>query len=153
MFLFLVLFWIILNGKITSEILIIGFIIAALCLMFANRFLNYRLSTEKKFWRNAGLIVEYIWVLLIEIIKANIVVLKILFTKRKKIHPVIVRFDAPLEKEFFQVVLADSITLTPGTITVRLNENGYEVHCLDESLARGLNTSIFVEILKKMEEQ
>ena len=96
---------------------------------------------------------KYIVVLLVEIIKANLIVLKILLTKGRKIHPVIVHFDSPLKKEFYQVVLADSITLTPGTITVRLNEDGYEVHCLDESLAKGLDSSIFVDILKKMEEQ
>jgi multicomponent Na+:H+ antiporter subunit E len=78
--------------------------------------------------------------------------LGILFTKGRKIHPVIVRFDSPLKKEFLQVVLADSITLTPGTITIRLNENGYEVHCLDESMAKGLNDSIFVKMLKKWED-
>ena len=153
MFIFLLLFWIILNGKITVEILVFGLLIATFFSLFANKILNYKLSTEKKFWRNLVLIIEYIIVLLIEIIKANLIVLKMLLTKGHKIHPVLVRFDAPLEKEFLKVVLADSITLTPGTITVRLNENGYEVHCLDESLAKGLNSSVFVEILKKMEEK
>jgi len=153
MFVFLLLFWIILNGKITVEILCFGLAIATMFSIFANKFLNYNMTTEKKFWRNLGLIIKYIFILLVEIVKANLVVLKILFTKGRNTNPVIVHFDSPLEKEFFKVVLADSITLTPGTITVRLNENGYEVHCLDESLAKGLDSSIFVKILKKMEGQ
>ena len=153
MFIFILLFWIILNGKITVEILAIGLVISALIMLFANKFLNYKISTEKKFWRNIGFAAEYLVVLLWEIIKANVVVLKILLTKGRKINPVIVHFDSPLKKEFLQVVLANSITLTPGTITVRMNENGYEVHCLDESLAEGLNSGVFVKMLKKMEEK
>lgn len=153
MFLFLLLFWIILNGKITAEIVLIGLVIAAVFWAFANKFLDYKMSTEKKFWKNLMLIVEYIIVLLVEIVKANLVLLKILLTPGRKAHPILVHFDSPLKKEFLKVVLADSITLTPGTITVRLNENGYVVHCLDESLAEGLDTSVFVRLLKKMEEQ
>lgn len=152
MFLFLLLFWIILNGKITVEILLIGLIIAAVFSVFANKFLNYKMSTEKKFWKNLILILEYIVVLLVEIVKANLVVLKILLTPGRKVHPVLVHFESPLKKEISKVVLADSITLTPGTITVRLNEEGYTVHCLDKSMADGLDKSVFVRILKKMEE-
>ena len=61
-------------------------------------------------------------------------------------------FDAPLKSHLLQVILADSITLTPGTITVRLYEEKFEVHCLDESMAEGLNDSVFVKMLKKWEE-
>mgnify|MGYP003293873687 FL=1 len=60
-------------------------------------------------------------------------------------------FDTPLKSHFLQVILADSITLTPGTITVRLNEEKFEVHCLDESMAKGIDDSIFVKMLKKWE--
>lgn len=153
MFLFLLLFWIILNGKITVEIMVIGLVIAAVFLMFANKCLGYKMSTEKKFWRNLVLIIEYLIVLIIEIVKANLVVLKMLLTPGRKTKPVLVHFESPLKKEFLKVVLADSITLTPGTITVQLNEDGYTVHCLDESLAEGMDTSVFVKLLKKMEEQ
>lgn len=153
MFFFLLLFWIILNGKITGEILLTGVIMAAFFAWFANRFLNYKMETEKKLWKNAGLLLEYLAFLIVEIVKANLTVLKILLTPGRKIHPVLVHFKAPLKKEFLKVILADSITLTPGTITVRLNEDGYTVHCLDESLAKGLDSSVFVKILKKMEDQ
>jgi multicomponent Na+:H+ antiporter subunit E len=48
-------------------------------------------------------------------------------------------------------MLADSITLTPGTITVSLEGNEYVVHCLDKELAEGINTSVFVTLLKRLE--
>ena len=48
--------------------------------------------------------------------------------------------------------LANSITLTPGTITVSLEENRYVIHCLDKSFSEGLNESSFVRLLARMEE-
>ena len=47
--------------------------------------------------------------------------------------------------------LANEITLTPGTITVLLEDSEYVVHCLDESLAEGMDDSVFVELLTELE--
>ena len=46
---------------------------------------------------------------------------------------------------------ANSITLTPGTITVSLSDDEYVVHCLDKELAQGIDSSVFVELLKRIE--
>ena len=95
----------------------------------------------------------YLLVLLKEIIGSNMTMLKIVLTPSRKFHPVIVSFPAPLKSHLLQVILADSITLTPGTITVRLYEEKFEVHCLDESMAAGLNDGVFVKLLKRWEEE
>ena len=94
----------------------------------------------------------YMFVLLKEIILANVTMLRFLLLPGKKLHPVLVSFESPLRNELLQVILADSITLTPGTITVRLSHNRYEVHCLDESMAQGLKDGVFVKMLKKWED-
>lgn len=152
MYLLLVLFWIILNGKITVEIVVLGILFALLIYGFAYKFLGLTWKREKKFWKYLIWGIQYIGILLREIIIANIAVLKIILSPKKKIHPVLVKFPAPLKSHLLQVILADSITLTPGTITVRLYEEKFEVHCLDESMAEGLNDSVFVKMLKKLEE-
>ena len=152
MYLLLVLFWIILNGKITVEIVVLGLLFALLIYGFAYKFLGLTWKREKKFWKYLIWVIQYIGILLREIIIANIAVLKIILSPKKKIHPVLVKFPAPLKSHLLQVILADSITLTPGTITVRLYEEKFEVHCLDESMAEGLNDSVFVKMLKKLEE-
>jgi multicomponent Na+:H+ antiporter subunit E len=152
MYLLLVLFWIILNGKITVEIVVLGLLFALLIYGFAYKFLGLTWKREKKFWKYLIWGIQYIGILLREIIIANIAVLKIILSPKKKIHPVLVKFPAPLKSHLLQVILADSITLTPGTITVRLYEEKFEVHCLDESMAKGLNDSVFVKMLKKLEE-
>lgn len=152
MYLLLVLFWIILNGKITVEIVVLGLLFALLIYGFAYKFLGLTWKREKKFWKYLIWGIQYIGILLREIIIANIAVLKIILSPKKKIHAVLVKFPAPLKSHLLQVILADSITLTPGTITVRLYEEKFEVHCLDESMAEGLNDSVFVKMLKKLEE-
>ena len=60
-------------------------------------------------------------------------------------------FETDLKGEAAKVVLANSITLTPGTITVTLDEDTYLVHCLDKELGEGIEASSFVERLRKME--
>ena len=67
------------------------------------------------------------------------------------LEPVLVRFKTDLKTKEAKVVLANSITLTPGTITVMLEDDEFVVHCLDKELAEGMNHSIFVELLGKLE--
>lgn len=152
MYLLLFFFWIILNGRITAEIIVLGLVFAAVLYCFACKFLGLNWQREKSFWKHFFWGVQYLMILLKEIVIANLTVLKIVLSPGKKVHPVIVSFDAPLKSHLLQVILADSITLTPGTITVRLYEEKFEVHCLDESMAEGLNDSVFVKMLKKWEE-
>ena len=151
MYLLLFFFWIILNGRITVEITVLGLLFAAAVYFFAAKFMGLTWEREKSFWKHFLWGIHYLLILLREIAVANLAVLKIVLSPKKKIHPVIVSFDAPLKKHVLQVILADSITLTPGTITVRLYEEKFEVHCLDESMAEGLDDSIFVKMLKKWE--
>lgn len=152
MYLLLFFFWIILNGRLTVEIVVLGLIFAAIVYAFVWKFMGLTWEREKSFWKHFLWGVQYIAILLKEIAVANLVVLKIVLSPKKKVHPVIVSFDAPLKNHILQAILADSITLTPGTITVRLYEEKFEVHCLDESMAEGINDSIFVKMLRKWEE-
>ena len=50
------------------------------------------------------------------------------------------------------MLLANSITLTPGTITVSVEDDRFCVHCLDKELAEGMEDSVFVKLLEEMEE-
>lgn len=60
---------------------------------------------------------------------------------------------AGLEETRHRVVLADSITLTPGTITCQLEGDHYLVHCLDAAMVDGLDNGVFVEKLSQMEQK
>lgn len=92
------------------------------------------------------------FVLLVEIVKSSFAVIKIVFSKKLDIQPQIVFFEAPLKSDFLRTILANSITLTPGTITVDVDENRFCIHALDYTLAEGIEDSVFVHLLMKMEE-
>lgn len=145
--------WIIFNGQVTTEIVIFGVVIAAAVFWFICKFMNYSLKKELKLYKSIGFFVRYGLVLLSEIIKANVEIIPRIYTVEQAMEPVIVKFRVNLKSELSKVILANSITLTPGTITVALEGDEYTVHCLDESLAEGLEDCIFVKLLEKFEEE
>lgn len=151
MFFFFFFVWLILNGKITVEICILGACISAALFLFICRFMDYSLKKEILLIRLIPLLVQYLWVLVEEIVKANICVLKMIVSPELQPEPALVYFDAELRTELAKVMLANSITLTPGTITVSVEGNHFCVHCLDRELAEGMENSVFVELLEKME--
>ena len=153
MILFVVLFllWVILNGKLTLEICIFGIVLSAALTLFSRKFLDYD-KHEKHSLKYYGYLIRYGLILLVEIVKANIAVLKIAYARRLNFQPAMVYFTADLKKESSLVMLSNSITITPGTITVMMNNGKFCVHCLDKSLGEGIDKSVFVEQLKRMEE-
>ena len=151
MFLLFFLVWIIFNGNITVEIAVIGLAVAAAVFAFICKFMDYSLRKEILLYKKLLAFIGYVIILVIEIIKANIAVIHMIVTQREVVEPVVVRFRTSLRTETARVILANSITLTPGTITVSLEGDEYEVHCLDKSLAEGIEDSLFVKLLEKME--
>ncbi len=151
MFLLFFLVWIIFNGNITVEIVILGLAVAAAVFAFICRFMDYSLEKEKLFYQKSILFFCYAGVLIAEIVKANLAVVHLVMTSKEAVEPVIVTFRTSLKTETARVILANSITLTPGTITISLEDDELTVHCLDKSLAEGMEDSVFVKMLEKME--
>lgn len=151
MYLLYFLLWIIYNGNITLEICVLGLIISAAIFAFTCRFADYSVRKELRIYKKAVKFLQYIFTLLLEIIKANFGVIHMILTQKEEIEPVLVTFQSDVETPTGRAFLANAITLTPGTITVSLEENEYTVHCLDESMAEGLDDTIFAKQLKEME--
>lgn len=143
--------WLILNGKVTVEICVIGAFISAALFYFICRFMDYSVKKEILLLRMVPLLGQYFWVLVQEIVKANMSVVKIITSPELQPEPAFVYFDTELQTGLAKVMLANSITLTPGTITVSVEGNRFCVHCLDRELAEDMETSVFVKLLKKME--
>jgi len=94
--------------------------------------------TPGRTWVRFALYVPWlIW----EIVKANTWLLYLVFHPRMmdKIDPRIIKFDGRLKGEMANLTFANSITLTPGTITVYVDLDGeYTVHAIDAKSASGL---------------
>jgi multicomponent Na+:H+ antiporter subunit E len=138
-FVFAMVFWVILSGKMIPLILSLGvvssLIVAFLCheLLFPN--------PDKGYIRKSLAFLGYLPWLLKEIFMANIHLLKLVFDPRMmdKIDPHIVGFQSPLRQDLSLVAMANSITLTPGTITVTVDSEGrFQVHAIDCCSAEGL---------------
>lgn len=145
--------WVIFNGRITFEIIIAGVILSLMLDLFVKKILRISF-TGASFFRIVNLmpqILVYILVLLIEIIRANFAIIKLVLAPEIEVEPCIVKFNTSLKTEAARIALANSITLTPGTITVSLEGNELLVHALNREIAHGLEGSIFEKLLTRME--
>ena len=113
--------------------------------------INLNFYTLLKFIKILPDILFYAIVLLIEIVKANFSITKLVLAPEVEVEPCLVKFNTPLKTNAARVALANSITLTPGTITVSLEGNELLVHALNREIAKGLEGSIFERLLARME--
>lgn len=137
------LFWLLLTGQIVSvftggasmQVLIAGAVVSVLTALFTARFFVH----EKAFWffnpvKFILLIVYCLVIFMWELIKANVSMFCYVFGL-KKTNPGIVKIETELESEYAQSMLANSITLTPGTITMDIAEEKgktyYYIHWID----------------------
>lgn len=146
------LLWVIFNGSLTLEICVFGIVISLALFAFSCKFMNHSVKKEFLLYRKTFLFVRYVFLLLKEIVKANLGVIHMVLNQEEEIQPKLVTFHSDLRSTAGKAFLANAITLTPGTITVTLEEDKFMVHCLDESLAEGINDSIFVDYIREMED-
>lgn len=152
MYIIFFLLWVIFNGQLTLEIAAFGIIISAAMYVFLCKFMNYSFRKDLVILKEVPFVVQYLFVLLWEIIKANMATIRFIMAGKNKNQPVLVSFQTSLRTRTAKTILANSITLTPGTITVSLEEDRYVVHCLDKSFSEGLEECSFVRLLTRMEE-
>ena len=103
-------------------------------------------------WRLACRALGYIPWLLLEILKANLHVARLILDRRLPIQPQLVRGPADQKTELGQVIYANSITLTPGTITLDLREGGVLVHAISDRAAKGITDGVMNRRVARMED-
>ncbi len=127
-------FWLVLSGLFDWFHLAAGFLSAAAVAALTYRLQilepeppGPRMHLARAPWPRLFL---YLLWLLREVAKANIQVLRVVLHPRLPIDPVLVRFRAHLTSDLAKTILANSITLTPGTITVEVRGDEFLVHSL-----------------------
>lgn len=122
--------WFLINWSFQPEIIIIGVILSVLLsFLFCSRcaiFSEMKL-TPKAFYYT----IVYILVFLVELIKANIDVTKRILSPRLNINPGVVKVETTLKSKMARLILANSITLTPGTFTIEIHDNLLYIHWID----------------------
>ena len=144
--------WLTMNGRVTMETVTLGILVSAALHLFSQRFLSVRPASPALMLRLLPRVLFYLALLFIEIVKANLQVIRLVLSPVIEVEPCLIRFRTDLGSEAARVVLANSITLTPGTLTVSLEGNDLLIHALDRNMARGVDESVFVRQLRRMEE-
>ncbi len=153
MFILYFALWVVLNGRWTTEIGVFGLVFAAAAYAFTWKYMGFGPKVDLALVRRVPSAIAYGVTLLKEIIKANLTVVRMILNGEKEPKPQLVQFDVDLKKNRHLVALANSITLTPGTITVDLHDNHFTVHALDASMVDGLDDGVFVQQLMRMEKK
>ena len=152
LFVLLFIFWVILNGAISLEIALFGVGICLVVRLFTYKTTRLNSSIERKAVKKLYPIMEYLFILIIEVYKANIDIIKLVLSPNPEIKPTLKHITTDLKSRVARVALANSITLTPGTITVSMNDDELLIHAIHSSNLDGIEESIFVEKLRRLEE-
>jgi multicomponent Na+:H+ antiporter subunit E len=135
----LFLFWIIFTSSLSPSELFLGIIVCFFTSWLSFKLLGEEVNLISISPRQLGRLILYIPYLIKEIIKANVDVAERVLRPSLPISPMIIRFRFPLKTPLSQTTMANSITLTPGTLTVDIDEEGvFYVHCLAEDHAESL---------------
>lgn len=132
--------WVVFSGLLDPFHLSLGLISCGLVtwlssdLLFDDRAVSMRRRAVQA-WR----LVHYVLWLTWQIVLSNIAVLKLAFSPRSSLQPQIVRYRTPLKSDFEKFLLANSITLTPGTVTIKILGDLFYIHAIDDASAAGLS--------------
>jgi multicomponent Na+:H+ antiporter subunit E len=129
LFLTLMLFWVLLVNNLALETLFVGAIISATVALLYRDGLSF--FTEFRFTPQALVAgFRYYAYFFQQLVKSNLRLARIVSTPELPIDPGIVKIRTGLQSRMGRLMLANSITLTPGTLTVEVSGEWLYVHCV-----------------------
>lgn len=140
----LALFWIGMSGYFKPMLLILGGISIASVLLLTARMKIFDFETAPYLYIPKTL--AYFTWLGGEIFKANIAVLRAVMKPDLEVTPTLVRIPLHNHTEMGAAMFANSITLTPGTVSMQIYDDGILVHALLDTMA---NADDFLEMSDK----
>ena len=149
LFLLLSTFWLLNSSANNSLLLILGVASVLTVLLF-----TYKLKLLDKESLPIHLLTRifpfYLW-LIKEIVIGSCYVLKSILFRRQSIDPVTVVIKTNFSDELSKVIFANSITLVPGTLCLKLTDDSVTVHALTKYLAKQLQTNELALRVKRLE--
>jgi len=138
-FIVIFLFWFALSGMTSINILFLGLISSLFIAYIINKMdlIDHEVSLHN--FNIIRLILYIIW-LVKEIIISSIMVCICIILPSKKVSPKIIKIKCSQKSEAAKVLYANSITLTPGTVTIDVSDDVFTVHTLDKSFEESLES-------------
>lgn len=144
----LFLFWYVLSGRSDTKFLIYGVITAVVTTQITYPLLLVPNQSRTKCYFVFGVSplkgIKYFFWLMYQLVLANIDVLLATTDQELAIDPRVLKFRFTADNPVASVVLANSITLTPGTVTMDVTNDGvYTIHALTPGAAEGIMAGDF----------
>lgn len=154
LFILSLIFWMLLTFEFTIPNIIVGTISSIICALFFGKvFVTniYKLLQPRRyFW-----FIIYLFVFIWECIKANLDVAYRVLHPAMPIRPGIVKVKTTLKSDMAKMLLANSITMTPGTISVDIIDDDLYIHWIyirseDPEVYTGIITGAFEKYIKRI---
>ena len=130
LWLLLTFVWIAISSSLAIESIATGVLIsAALAYVFARKFEVWggiSFSPQRLYH-----FILYTLMFVMELVRANITMMRYVYAPRIDVDPGVVTVKTGLKSPIGRLALANSISLTPGSIVLDISEDGLTVHCLD----------------------
>lgn len=132
--------WLVLSGMFDALHLSLGVICCGLVTWWSGDlwFEDGTVSLGQLLRRGIGLAGYFCW-LLWQIVLSNLHLMKLALGDMREVSPRIVKFRTHLKTDFGKFLLANSITITPGTITLKIIGDVFYVHAISAAAAAGLD--------------
>jgi multicomponent Na+:H+ antiporter subunit E len=143
-------FWILLSGEFTF-ILITSGVVASLITAYLSHDIFIGKADIKVETRRVFKFMIYLPWFLWQVILSNIEIAYLVLHPKMLIDPQLVRFKPDLKTDLGIVTLANSITLTPGTVTVEANREEFVIHAIWQKSAEGIISGEMQQRVKQIE--
>jgi multicomponent Na+:H+ antiporter subunit E len=150
-FILIFIFWFLLSGMTNLLMIMLGLFSSFFVVWIINKMDLVDREVSFHNFNISKLIMYFFW-LLREIIVSNLKVCLYIITPNKKINPEIIKIKSRQNSEFANVLYANSITLTPGTVTIDVDKNNFTVHTLDTQFKESLEKNIMDEKILSTEQ-
>jgi len=135
--------WLGLSGQFNVLMLSLGLVSTLIVVYFSQRM--DAIDRQKYPTRLTPRLLRYWLFLTREVIIANIDVVRRIFTPGKNISPQLIKLPMTKKTDFARVIYANSITMTPGTVCVKVNRETITVHTLSKESADDLRSGRMAE--------
>lgn len=154
LFILALILWLLLTFEFTIQNITVGIVASVICCLFFGRLfiknVGKLLQPERYFW-----FIVYLFVFIYECIKANLDVAYRVLHPAMPIKPGIVKVKTTLKSDMAKMLLANSITMTPGTISVDIIDDYLFIHWIyvrsdDPEVYTSMITGAFEKYIKRI---
>ncbi len=140
--------WLVFSSSLESSNILVGMVVSfSISLLYTKLFKHKAFEFISPVWFTV-----YLYILLKNLILSNMKITKRIISKDMKLKPAIVAVKTELKSDWKKLLLANSITLTPGTLTLDIKDNILYIHIIEynENMNKEDITKEFEDIIAKI---